>query len=163
MQGGTPFASYFSEVNTKLGFPVRSTIAAFAFACLYGLLYLASLTAFNSIVTSAVLFLNMSYAIPQGILLYQGRQSLPARYLNLGSFGYFVNIFSVCWVAFLVVLICMPPALPVSMDSMNWTSVVVVGLSAIVVGLWFATGKRHFRGPVIDWDLLEASNRAYGK
>lgn len=163
IQGGTPFAEYFSEIHPKLGFPVRTTIAAFIFACLYGLLYLASLTAFNSIVTSAVLFLNMSYAIPQGILLLQGRKSLPARYLDLGSFGYVVNTFSVCWVSFLVVLICMPPAIPVSMDSMNWTSVVVVGLSAVVLALWFTTGKKQFRGPNIDWDLLQAANRAYSK
>lgn len=143
-----------------MGFPVKTTIAAFVFACLYGLLYLASLTAFNSIVTSAVLFLNVSYALPQGILLLKGREILPSRYLNFGRFGYAVNGFSVCWVTLLVVLICMPPALPVEIDSMNWTSVVVVGLITIMITFWFGFGKRQFKGPEIDWELLQATGSA---
>ncbi|KAG6354403.1 hypothetical protein INS49_004420 [Diaporthe citri] len=157
---GVPFSEYFSDIHPRLGFPLRTTLAAFAFSCIYGLLYLASTTAFNSIVTSAVLFLNITYAIPQGILLCRNREeALPPRYLNLRWFGYVCNIFSCTWIFVLVVFICMPPRLPVEVGSMNYTSVVLVGLVSIVFVLWIARGKSKFRGPNIDWGLLQRANR----
>lgn len=160
IQHGVPFSEYFSDVHPRLGFPLRTTLAAFAFSCIYGLLYLASTTAFNSIVTSAVLFLNITYAIPQGILLYRNREeALPPRYLNLGLFGYVCNIFSCTWIFVLIVFICMPPRVPVEVGSMNYTSVVLVGLVSIVFVLWFVRGKSRFHGPNIDWGLLQRANR----
>lgn len=151
-----PFSKYFSQVHPQLNFPVRTTLAAFIFTCLYGLLYLASTTAFNSIVTSAVLFLNITYTVPQGILLYRGRQSLPKRYLDCGRVGYFCNVFSVVWIILLGVLICMPPNLPVTLESMNYTPVILVGVFVIINFFWLFTGRWHFEGPHIDMDLLNS-------
>ncbi|KPM37242.1 hypothetical protein AK830_g9303 [Neonectria ditissima] len=156
---GVPYSSYFVKIDRRLGFPVRTTIASFVFVLLYGLLYLASTTAFNSIVTSAVLFLNITYAVPQGILLFQGREkSLPPRYLNLGRFGYFCNTFSILWIVVLGVVICMPPSLPVTTATMNYISVVTVGLFSIIIMLWFTSGRKNFKGPHIDWELMKEAN-----
>lgn len=142
-QHGTHFPDFFNHISPRLHFPVRATLAAFTFACLYGILYLASTTAFNSIITSAVLFLNLSYAIPQAILLFRGRQKmLPTRYLDLKSFGHFCNVFAMLWTAVLTVMICFPPALPVSKAVMNYTSVVLVGMCLVVLGLWGLWGGR---------------------
>ncbi|KAF2120327.1 amino acid/polyamine transporter I [Lophiotrema nucula] len=157
--GGLPFSDYFAHVSTRKQFPVRTTIAAFVFVCLYGLLYLASTTAFNSIVTSAVLFLNISYVVPQGILLFQGRDKLPARWLNLGYLGYFCNTFAILWIGVLAVTVCMPPSLPVAVGSMNYTSVSLVGLALIIFSFWFTIGGK-FKGPDIDWDAMEAAKVA---
>lgn len=156
-----PFSSYFSEIDDKMELPFRTTMAALTFACLYGLLYLASTTAFNSIITSAVLFLNISYAVPQAILLFRGRHKhLPPRYLNLGIFGYVCNGFATVWIVVLAVLVCMPPTLPVTVGAMNYTSVILVGLLSIVIGLWFFTGRNSFQGPNINWDELYSLNAA---
>ncbi|CAG8145989.1 unnamed protein product [Penicillium salamii] len=151
---GVPFGEFFSKIHPKFQFPVNATIAAFIFTWIYGLLYLASTTAFNSIVTSAVLFLNISYTVPQGILLARGRKSLPDRYLKLGWLGYFCNIFSVLWIIILGVLICMPPNLPVSLGSMNYTPVILVGIFAIINLIWIFSGKKKFEGPQIDWNAM---------
>ena len=159
LQNGIPASKYFTHVDTRLEFPVRTTVAAFIFVCLYGLLYLASTTAFNSIITSAVLFLNITYAVPQGILIVRGRKdSLPPRYLNLGAFGSLCNVFAVLWVIVLAVFICMPPQLPVEVGSMNYTSVVTAGLFAIVLLMWLFSGRHQFEGPHIDWELLKTAN-----
>ncbi|KAH7183754.1 amino acid/polyamine transporter I [Fusarium oxysporum] len=156
---GTPFPKYFSKVDRRFEFPVRTTACAFVFVILYGLLYLASTTAFNSIVTSAVLFLNITYAVPQGILIVRGRKEhLPPRYLNLGIFGYICNTFSILWIVVLGVAVCMPPSLPVAMDTMNYTSVIVVGLLVIIMILWLVDGRQKFEGPHIDWDLIKEAN-----
>jgi hypothetical protein len=47
---GTPFHEFFSHVDTKLQFPARSTLLALVFISLYGLIYMASTTAFNSVI-----------------------------------------------------------------------------------------------------------------
>lgn len=97
-----------------------------------------------------MLFLNITYVVPQGILLSRGRKNaLPSRYLNLGWVGYFCNIFSVLWIVVLGAFICFPPVLPVTVGSMNYTSVVLVGLFAMIIGAWFRFGKHEFEGPHI--------------
>ncbi|KAK5049451.1 hypothetical protein LTR84_004380 [Exophiala bonariae] len=156
---GTPFPDYFAHIDTKLQFPARATVAAFGFNALYGLLYLASTTAFNSIITSAVLFLNITLAAPQAILVLRGRNKyLPERPFKLGPLGYFCNIFSMLWIPVLVVLVCMPPGLPVTVESMNYTSIILVGLLVLIVIGWFVFGHQ-FEGPKIDWEMLNLGNK----
>ena len=57
------------------------------------------------------------------------------------------------------VFICMPPGLPVAVETMNYISVIVVGLFSIILGLWFFNGRKSFEGPNIDWDLINEANR----
>jgi choline transport protein len=137
---------------------VNTTIAAVLFVCVYGLLYLASTTAFNSIVTSAVLFLNISYAIPLAIVAVRGRSKvLPVRAFNLGKFGYVLDIFAPFWVTLLAVMVCLPPTLPVALGTMNFSSVVLVGIFAIFVTFWFTIGK-NFHGPRINFQAMNELN-----
>ena len=124
--------------------------------CFYGLLYLASTTAFNSIVTTAVLYLNITYVVPQGILLLgRGRSFLPMRYLRLGWFGYFANWFSILYIVVLGVTVCMPPDLPVSAGNMNYTSPILIGLFVLIMAAWYGGGKKKFAGPKVDLEVLE--------
>ncbi|KAL4873647.1 hypothetical protein BDV12DRAFT_207489 [Aspergillus spectabilis] len=157
---GTPFSPFFLQIDPHFKFPVRTTIAAFLFSCLYGLLYLASTTAFNSIITSAVLFLNITYTVPQAILLSRGRLSLPARYLKLGWIGWICNVFSVSWIVVLGVLVCMPPNIPITLGSMNYVCVILVGVFGIINALWFTVGRRQFEGPRVDWGVLQGRGRS---
>lgn len=149
---------FFTKIDSRLEFPVRTTLMAFLFTCIYGLLYIASTTAFNSIVNTAVLFLNITYVVPQGIILFQGKRGLPRRYLDLGRFGYFCNMFSVLWIVVLGVFICLPTSLPVERDSMSYTSPVLVGLFAIVICLWYMIGRKSFEGPHIDWEMIRSGS-----
>ncbi|KAJ5836657.1 hypothetical protein N7447_002683 [Penicillium robsamsonii] len=84
--------------------PASYDLGSMIFADIYGLIYLASTTAFNSIITSAVTLLNLSYAVPQAILATRGRaQCLPKRPLGLGRwrtrFGGIVSYHS-CFLGF---------------------------------------------------------------
>ncbi|CAF9935819.1 MAG: hypothetical protein HETSPECPRED_009909 [Heterodermia speciosa] len=151
---GIPFSQFFSYVSIHRDFPVRATILSVCFCCLYGLLYLTSTTAFNSIVTGAVLYLNITYAVPQGILFTRGRaKSLPPRALNLGALGYACNGLAPVLVTFIGIFICFPPQLPVTVSNMNYTPVILVGLFTVILGLWYTRGEK-FVGPKIDWELL---------
>lgn len=156
---GTPYANYFAYIDTRLEFPLRTTLASAIFAAIYGLLYLASTTAFNSIITSVTLLLNISYAIPQAIVAIRGRKKcLPTRLLDLGFWGCLCNIFSPLWITLMGAFVCFPPNLPVSVSSMNYSAPVLVGLFVVILGFWFSSSGRAFKGPDIDWELLNVAS-----
>jgi choline transport protein len=98
---------------------VRTTFLSVSFCLLYGLVYIASSTAFNCIVNMSILFLNISFTVPQAILASGRRDKLPARSFDLGRWGYAVNIFSVVWLVFSGILFCFPTRLPTTAGSMN--------------------------------------------
>lgn len=52
----------------------------------------------------------------------------------------------------------MPPTLPVTTETMNYISVVTVGLFSIIIGLWFFEGRKKFEGPHIDWEMIKEAN-----
>ena len=153
--GGLPYSSFFSHISERHKFPIRTTILALGFCSIYGLLYLISTTAFNSIITSAVLYLNITYAVPQALIAIRGRKNiLPNHPFDLGSIGYACNFLSPILVTVVGVLICFPPELPVTRLNINYTPVVLVALSLVILGLWFTMGHK-FQGPKIDWDVLK--------
>jgi choline transport protein len=82
---------------------------------------MASTQAFNSIIITAVLGVNISYAVPQAITLIHGRENrLPPRPFKLGKVGgYLCNAWTPLWVTTIGIFICFPNALPVTAGSMN--------------------------------------------
>lgn len=131
----------------------------------FGLLYIASTTAYNSIVGLAILATNLTCAIPQTIVLIRGRRVLPKRYLDLGvAGGTFCNVFSTVYAALYTVLFCFPLMLPVEAESMNYLAVVLVGALVFVTILWWS-GKRHtFHGPSLESEgvVVESQNVGNG-
>ncbi|KAE8147897.1 amino acid transporter [Aspergillus avenaceus] len=155
---GLPFSTYWSHIDPARQIPIRTTLLAAGFCLIYGLLYIASTAAFNSIVNTAILMLNITYTIPQGILVTCGRHRLPKRPFNLGPvIGYAVNGFSVLWLVLSGVFFCFPTTLPTEVGSMNYNSVVISGLFGIILLLWLER-RNKFKGPDIDWEALNASN-----
>ncbi|KAF9881544.1 amino acid permease [Colletotrichum karsti] len=155
---GLPMSSYWTEIHPYYQFPVRTTLLSAAFCAIYGLLYVVSTQAFNSIIVSAVLAINISYVVPQAISLVQGRKkTLPSRSFNLGGLGYICNAFAPIWISAIGTVICFPNILPVSAASMNYVSVVLGAIGLLILGTWYWI-RRDFHGPVIDWDVLNDQN-----
>lgn len=120
LQNGMPVPQYWCKVSSRFGYPVRPIILSAIFCSIYGLLYMASTQAFNSIITTAVLGINISFAVPQGLTIFGGRRNmLPFRPFNLGKFGILCNVWSPLWVIIIGVFICFPNQLPVTFGSMN--------------------------------------------
>ncbi|KAI9043603.1 amino acid transporter [Aspergillus affinis] len=155
---GLPFSNYWKHIDPVRKIPVRTTLLAAGFCAIYGLLYIASTAAFNSIVNAAILMLNITYTVPQGILLTCGRHRLAKRPFNLGPvLGYAVNAFSVVWLIISGVIFCFPSTQPTTVGSMNYNAVVIVGIFTLIMLLWIER-RRKFQGPNIDWEALNASN-----
>ncbi|KAF5984885.1 HNM1-choline permease [Fusarium coicis] len=138
---GLPFAEYWQHIDPNRGIPRRTTLLSAAFYALYGLIYVASTTAFNSIINATCLMLNLSYVIPQAVLLTQGR----------------VNLYSVVVMIVIGVVFCLPQTNPTTAGSMNYNAPVFIGLFTIVCLPWIER-RSKFNGPHIDWDLLNEAN-----
>ncbi|MCJ1378825.1 hypothetical protein MMC17_001924 [Xylographa soralifera] len=151
---GLPYSNYFGKISKHFEFPVRTTLMALFFCAAYGLLYLFNTTAFNSIITSAVLYLNITYAVPQGLRVSRtSTHVLPPHPFDLGRLGYVCNLLSPILVAVMGVFICLPPQLPVTAQNMNYTPVVLCLLFLVVLMAWYQIGER-FEGPAIDDNVL---------
>ncbi|KAI9375587.1 amino acid/polyamine transporter I [Aspergillus egyptiacus] len=114
-----PFSTYWNHIDPHYGFPVRTTLLSAGFCIVFGLLNVASTTAFNSVVNMTTLLVNIAFTVPQGILACRQRTSLSDRPFHLGRAGYIVNIFSVLWLVFSGVLFCFPNRIPTTPGSMN--------------------------------------------
>jgi choline transport protein len=146
---GLPYSNIFSKVHPTLQMPLNATVLCGTVCITYGAIYCGSTMAFNSFLNASILFINLSYVIPQAIVVYRGRsKTIPKRYLNLGAFGAFCNIFSTAWVAFYIVIFCFPTNNPPTVQNMNYVAVVFVGAMLIIIAVWLCGKKSTFTGPV---------------
>lgn len=69
--------------------------------------------------------------------------------MHIGAFhmgnvvGPIVNAVTVCWLTFAIIFFSFPYVMPVGVDSMNYTCVVVGGLAILVGGWWFKAGREY--------------------
>jgi choline transport protein len=124
-----PFSNHLTKISRIRRIPLHATLACATLCILFGLIYIASTTAFSSVVNMATLLQNLAYTVPQGILFVQRRRGHLAteREFGLdwgwgkksGILGYAVNGFAVVWLVFSGVLFCFPNRVPTSKGSMN--------------------------------------------
>ncbi|KAH8805817.1 amino acid/polyamine transporter I [Xylogone sp. PMI_703] len=144
-----PLSKVWAKVNHSLGMPLYALILTTVVQMLLGLINLGSTSAFTAFVSVGVIALAVSYAIPIGIsLLSDRRKAVNQARWNCGPvIGTIVNVVAMCWIGFEVVLFSMPGALPVTAQSMNYASVVLVGFLAISA-VWYAVHARvSYKGP----------------
>ena len=147
---GLPYSDFFARVHIKQQAPVNATVGCSVTIILYGLIYIGSTTAFNSFITMSILSLNLTYAVPQAIVLFRGRERiLPKRPFTLGPYlGRLCNAFSALWVPFITIIFCFPTSLPTTVSSMNYVSVVITGISVLILVSWYGGKRKTFSGPV---------------
>jgi choline transport protein len=155
--GGLPHSPFFGRISNRYQVPVNATLLSTAFCLLFGLIYIGSTVAFNTFISSAIVFAFLSYAVPQGLLLLAGRDTLPERYFDLGdTFGMCINVISVVFVFVFSILFCFPFSVPTSVTSMNYVSVVSVAASLLIAASWLGGGKKQsFTGPVMLGNILQ--------
>ncbi|BGP41196.1 hypothetical protein JCM10450v2_005235 [Rhodotorula kratochvilovae] len=158
---GLPFSSFFAKLNPRTGVPDRAVITTSVLVIIFALIYLGSSAALNAILSSSVVFLNVSYCVPIAILLIRGRhllrpESFPSPTWTLGPIlGPLANIVALAFTAITTCFFLFPPSANPTAESMNY-AVAVLGLIALVsVITWFTQGRKHFVGPRDLGGLLE--------
>ncbi|KAL4955671.1 amino acid/polyamine transporter I [Aspergillus filifer] len=152
----TPFAPFLAKVHPTFDAPVNATVAMTIMVTCLGCIYVGSTTAFQALISSFIVLSTLSYAgaiVPH--LLTGRKKVIPGPFAMSGIWGYIVNIFSVVYIAVTVVFFCFPFTLPVTVQNMNYTSVITVGLMTLVCLWWLAQGMRTYKGPVYSMEAAE--------
>ncbi|KAJ5389664.1 uncharacterized protein N7496_000732 [Penicillium cataractarum] len=152
----TPFASYFAQVHPTLNCPVRATVAMSAMVTCLGCIYVGSTTAFQALISSFIVLSSLSYfgAIFPHVL--SGRRNMvPGPFYMGQKLGMAVNITALMYILVTVVFFCFPFVLPVTVQNMNYTSVISVGLMALTAMWWIFRGRREYQGPQYSFEAAE--------
>ncbi|KAH0842987.1 Choline transport protein [Fonsecaea pedrosoi] len=143
-----PLSRVWSKVHGGLGVPVYALMLTTVVQMLLGLIYLGSSSAFLAFVSVGVIGLAVSYAIPITISVLHRRREVSTARWNCGRIiGPIANGVALCWISFEVVLFSMPSALPVTVVTMNYASVVFVGFMFISAVWYFIYARKAYKGP----------------
>jgi hypothetical protein len=118
-----------------------------------GCIYFGSRAAFNAFTEVTRICLSCSYGIPILVSLIRGRKAVRHSTFSLGKFGFAINVATVVWILFAIILFCMPNAIPVTNTTMNYAGVVFVFFASISVIWYMISGRKNFKGPPVPADL----------
>ncbi|KAL2862492.1 GABA permease [Aspergillus lucknowensis] len=144
----------WSHVSKRLDVPVWALILTAVVNALLACIYFGSSAAFNSFTGVCTICLSTSYGLPVFVSVIRGRRAVAHSPFSLGRFGLLINMICIVWIAFSIIIFCMPVALPVNGSSMNYASVVFAGFASISVIWYVCYGRKHFHGPpILEEDL----------
>ncbi|EEY22929.1 GabA permease [Verticillium alfalfae VaMs.102] len=144
----------WSRVDRRLGVPVWSLTLTAAVNALLACIYFGSSAAFNSFTGVCTVCLSTSYGLPVFVSVLRGRRAVANSPFSLGRLGLSINMICIIWIAFSMVIFCMPVALPVDASTMNYASVVFAGFAGVSLLWYLAYGRQHFHGPpLLEGDL----------
>lgn len=141
---GFPLSKYLSQVApAPYNVPLWAHLWSSIWVGILGLLYLASSTAFNSLVTGCILLQYISYLIPVVLLMMKGRKIRHGPFW-LGKWGWISNGGLVAWAIFTLIFYSFPYIIPATAGNMNYVSLVMAVFAVYAVGYWYIRARRDF-------------------
>lgn len=147
-----PFSQFFTKIDKESQVPLRMCLLVTVLQGLLGILYVVNTTAFNAILSMAILGMYISYALPVAFKIYNDCLSptnrLPAAWFNMGRFGRYINISALLWTFLAILFSVFPSAQPVTPQNMNYAIVVFFGWT-LFGGVYYSICKRKvYDGPL---------------
>ncbi|KAJ5152998.1 uncharacterized protein N7482_009476 [Penicillium canariense] len=153
--GGLPFSRFFARINPKLQVPLNSLVLNLILVIIFGCIFLGSSSAFNAIVSTSVVMLDLAYGIPIAINCLRGRNTLPERAFVLPNWiGWILNIVSLVYVILTTVLFLFPPYIPATGNNMNYSVVVCFIVFIVSTVTWIFDGRKNYVGPRFEIEVL---------
>ncbi|KAH7072139.1 amino acid/polyamine transporter I [Paraphoma chrysanthemicola] len=151
---GLPFSSFFAYVHPTLHLPVNALLLVGTIVMCLSLIYIASATAFNALISLQALALHVSYFFPILFILIRKLRGPPPPFgpFKMGTVGIPVNMFALCYLIYVVLWMPFPQILPVTKDNMNYAGPI---FGAVVLGAlahWFLRARKTFQMPVIRYE-----------
>ncbi|KAF4834401.1 Swainsonine transporter swnT [Colletotrichum tropicale] len=148
---GFPFQSYLRRVvPSPFNTPVWAILWSACWTALLSFVYLASETAFSSLISCGILLQYLSYAVPLVLLLCHGRSNFAHGPFWFSKLGCLANFVTLAWTAVALVVYCFPYYLPVSAAEMNYTSVILVLIGLYIIAYWVLWGSKEFVLPEVE-------------
>lgn len=145
---------YFAVVNKKTRVTLNAVWLVVILNIILVMLAFASYTAVAAIFSLAAVGMDLSYFVP--ILCrqlfedhpdVQFKQHRGPFYMGSGWFGKTVNWIAIFWTLFEVTILCIPASTPVTADTMNWASVVFIGVMIIAYAYYAIAARKFYFGP----------------
>ncbi|KAF6793771.1 LPXTG-domain-containing protein [Colletotrichum sojae] len=151
---GLPFSSFFSRVQPHFKLPMNALLLLVIVVVCLSLVYIASATAFNALISLQALALHVSYFLPILFLLLRKLRgpSISPGPFRLGSPGIPINLFALAYLVYVVVWMPFPQVLPVTSDNMNYAGPIFGAVLAGALIHWFVGGREQFRVPVTGYE-----------
>lgn len=150
---GLPFSKWIGHVDPKRNIPANSIALTCMITVLLSLINLGSDTAFNAIISLQVCAIMMTYAVSVACVLYRRvahPELIPTARWSLGKWGVPVNIIGLIYVSFTFFWSFWPNTVPVTLQTMNWSVVLYIGVLVISLIMYVIQGRKVYNGPVTD-------------
>ncbi|KAJ7260305.1 amino acid/polyamine transporter I [Mycena haematopus] len=148
--GALPLAGFLYNINHYTGTPVRCVWFSATCAMLLGLITFAGSQATAALFTLTVVGQYIANSIPIAAR-FLGGQNFRKGPFHLGFFSMPVAVVAVLWMWFMTVVLMFPTAPDPVAQTMNYTVVVMGGVSFLALGYYYFPkygGVHWFRGPV---------------
>lgn len=150
---GLPFSSIVKVVNSKLKVPIRAIIFGGILAVLLGLLCLIGPTAANALFTLYICGNYFAWQTPIILRLYRTWDKNPETRFKPGTFylgdimSPIVNIFTVLFTNFTIIMAMFPTSRTVDKETMNYTIVITGGTWLLSAAYYFLYAHKTYHGP----------------
>lgn len=144
----TPFSGWLGAVHTKQQNPFNATLACAIMNSILGAIYVGNSTAFAAFVGSFIVMSSCSYlAFILPNILSRRRHVIKGPFTMPAPVFYAVASVASAYMLVWIVIYCFPYAVPFDATTMNYSCVIVGGLT-IFQGVWyFVIRKRGYQGP----------------
>lgn len=155
LDNGMPFSSFFSYVHPTLKLPVNALALIGTIVFILAIIYIASATAFNALISLQALALHVSYFIPIFFMAIRKIRGPPPPYgpFKLGRLGLVTNVFALVYLIFVVLWMPWPSVLPVTGSTMNYAGPLVGLVILAALADWMLGGRKRFEVPVARYKL----------
>lgn len=144
-----------------MALPLNSVLFCATLTAIICLINIASLVAFNAIVSLTIAGLYSSYFIPIALIAWKRLSDDEIKWgpWKLGKLGFAVNLFSMLFLAISIVFSFFPPGIPVTLQTVNWSILVFGG--AVILGLIFyaVRGHKNYNGPIVERGIIPLESR----
>lgn len=80
---------------------------------------------------------------------------VPGPFYMGQKLGMAVNLLALVYILVTVVFFCFPLVMPATVQNMNYTSVITVGLMALTALWWVVRARKNFQGPQYSFEAAE--------
>lgn len=145
--GALPFSTYLHKIFQPTKSPLATVALVFVLESLLLLLQLLSSTAFDAIVATSTFGFQLSYFMPILFRCTVARYTFVPGKFNLGSFGQFIAVVSSAWLFMTSIIMIFPLKYPVTVENMNYSILIIGGVSIIATIYWIVSARHWFVGP----------------
>ena len=148
---GLPGHSWLAKVSPHWNVPVPGIIVSLTISALLSLINIGSSVALNAITSLGAVATLISYYLTIGCLIHRRLfgAPLPDRRWSLGKLGIAVNVGALVILTPLIFFLTWPLTTPVTAETMNWSSVMLVGVFVIATAYYVVKGRKEYVGPVV--------------